>query len=65
MREYNASSGRSQVHVFDYWCHLGTVDNEADLNRVLGTYSSMKFDLDTYKLLLKNLEKQTGVIALG
>jgi DNA polymerase-3 subunit epsilon len=53
------------VHVFDYWCHLGTVDNEAGLGDVLGTRSSMKFDLDTYKLLLKTLGKQTEVITFG
>ena len=53
IREFNASSGRAEVHVFDYWCHLGTVDNEAGLDGVLGAHSSIKFDLDTYKLLLK------------
>jgi DNA polymerase-3 subunit epsilon len=61
IREYNASSGRSEVHVFDYWCHLGTVDNEADLNDVIRARSSVKFDLDAYRLLLKNLGKQAGV----
>ena len=30
-------SGRSEVYVFDCWCHLGTVDHEADLDHVLGT----------------------------
>jgi DNA polymerase-3 subunit epsilon len=65
IQEYNASSGRSEVHVFDYWCHLGTVDNEAGLDNVPGTRSSMKFDLDTYKLLLKTLGKQTEVITFG
>lgn len=65
IREYDESSGRTEVHVFEYWCHLGTVDNEADLNDMRGTRSPMKFDLDTYKLLLKRLGKQAGVIALG
>jgi DNA polymerase III subunit epsilon len=65
IREYNASSGRSEVHVFDYWCHLGTVDNEAGLDDVPGTRLSRKFDLDTYKLLLKTLGKQTEVITLA
>ncbi|WP_256210482.1 hypothetical protein [Nitrosospira multiformis] len=41
------------------------MDNEAGLDDVLGTRLSRKFDLDTYKLLLKALEKQTGVIPLG
>jgi DNA polymerase-3 subunit epsilon len=65
IREYNDASGRSEMHVFDYWCHLGTVNNETELHRVIRTHSSMKFDLDTYKLLLKNLGKQTEVIPLG
>lgn len=65
IREYCKSSGRAQLHVFDYWCHLGTVDNECDLDELLNVRSAMKFDLDTYKLLLKNLGKQVSVIPLG
>ena len=61
IREYCKSSGRAQLHVFDYWCHLGTVDNECDLDELL----AMKFDVDTYKLLLKNLGKQVSVMPLG
>ena len=65
IREYCKSSGRTQLHVFNYWCYLGTVENECDLDELLNVRSAMKFDLDTYKLLLKNLGKQTGVIPLG
>ncbi|SFU57209.1 DNA polymerase-3 subunit epsilon, partial [Nitrosospira multiformis] len=42
-----------------------TADNEAGLDDVPGIRSSMKFDLDTYKLLLKTLGKQTEVITFG
>jgi DNA polymerase-3 subunit epsilon len=41
------------------------MDNEADLDHVLGTRSYMKFDPDTRKLLLKTLGMQTEVITFG
>ncbi len=64
IREYDESSDRCEVHVFDHWCHLATVDTESDLDE-MEARPSMKFDLDTYKLLLKFLGKQTEVILLG
>ena len=55
LREYNAHTGRSEMHVFDQWCHLATVQNEAELEDIISANSSLAFDLDTYRLLLKHL----------
>ncbi len=55
LREYNAQTGRTDMHVFDQWCHLATVQNEAELDDVISSNSSLAFDLDTYRLLLKHL----------
>jgi DNA polymerase-3 subunit epsilon len=55
LREYDTKTGRTEVHVFDQWCHLATVQNEAELEEVLSSNSPLAFDLDTYRLLLKHL----------
>jgi DNA polymerase III subunit epsilon len=55
LREYNAQTGRSEMHVFDQWCHLATVQNEAELDDIINASTSLAFDLDTYRLLLKHL----------
>jgi DNA polymerase III subunit epsilon len=55
LREYNARTDRSEMHVFDQWCHLATVQNEAELDDVVSSSRPLAFDLDTYRLLLKHL----------
>ena len=55
LREHNAHTGRTDMHVFDQWCHLATVQDEAQLDDVVTSNSSLAFDLDTYRLLLKHL----------
>ncbi len=58
LREHDPQSGRTDVHVFDQWCHLATVHDEADLEMALRARSDgapLAFDLDTYRLLLKRL----------
>jgi DNA polymerase III subunit epsilon len=55
LREFSAATGRTDVHVFDQWCHLATVHNDADLADALETSRTLAFDLDTYRLLVKHL----------
>ena len=57
MREHNQFSNLTDIHVFDQWCHLGTVNNENDLAELMQTRTVFAFDLDSYKLLLKMLVK--------
>ena len=64
IREYSEATNRSQLHVFDSWCHLGTVEDESELEDVLKTRSSLNFDLETYQLLQKSLKKNMAIIPL-
>lgn len=57
VREQNRFNGLTDIHVFDQWCHLGTVKNDADLAELMQTSTVFAFDLDGYKLLLKALKK--------
>ena len=50
--------GRTDVHLFDQWCHLATVHDDDGLAEALssgGSRASLAFDLDTYRLLIKYL----------
>jgi DNA polymerase-3 subunit epsilon len=53
IREICALTGRTEIHIFDQWCHLTTIDNEAEYTQVQDSKSIFAFDHDTYKLLLK------------
>jgi DNA polymerase-3 subunit epsilon len=55
IREYQAESGRTDIHVFDHWCHLATVNDASELEEALQTRPALAFDLDTYRLLQKRL----------
>jgi DNA polymerase III subunit epsilon len=56
IREHNSVTGQTDIHLFDQWCHLGTVNNEADLEEMMQTKTVFAFDLDSYKLILKTLK---------
>ena len=68
LREHNADTGRSDIHVFDQWCHLATVHDEAELETALQSRQTLAFDLDSYRLLLKHLspsgKRKTDLIRL-
>jgi DNA polymerase-3 subunit epsilon len=56
LREHHADSERTDIHVFDQWCHLATVQSEEDLQDTLHSRAGpLAFDLDTYRLALKHL----------
>jgi DNA polymerase-3 subunit epsilon len=60
IREHHAATGRSDIHVFDQWCHLATVHNESELEDATSSRQPLAFDLDTYRLLLKRLAAPLG-----
>jgi DNA polymerase-3 subunit epsilon len=64
IREQNKESRKTQVHVFDQWCHLGSVDDEIELDEILQSRSPLDFDMDTYKLLTKALKKPAHILKL-
>ena len=59
MRETDRVSGRSEIHLLDHWCYLGTVHSEQDLDTLPARPA---FDLDTYKILNRFLkDRRPGV----
>jgi DNA polymerase-3 subunit epsilon len=60
IREHHEESGRTDIHVFDHWCHLATVHDEAELQELSGNRDSLAFDLDTYRMLLKRIRTGSG-----
>jgi DNA polymerase-3 subunit epsilon len=66
VREHDPATDRTDLHVFEHWCHLATVQDEAELAQALQTRTALAFDLDTYRLLLKRLQPgMPDVIALA
>jgi len=57
IREHDVQNDLTEIQVFEHWCHLGTVKSEAELDELLESPSSLAFDLDTYKLLLRVLNQ--------
>ena len=55
LREHNEATGRTDIHLFEQWCHLATVQDEAELAEAMQSRSNLAFDLDTYRLLVKRL----------
>jgi DNA polymerase-3 subunit epsilon len=60
IREYDARSGRTDIHLFEQWCHLATAHDEEELQAALQTRQALAFDVDTYRLLLKRLSGAGG-----
>lgn len=62
-REVQSDQARCDVHVFDQWCHVTTLQTEAqwhdfEMERHTARHRPpLAFDLDTYKLLQKFLQK--------
>ena len=62
IREHNPDNDMTEVHVFDQWCHLGTVKDHRELDEVS---CHPRFDRDTYRYLLRFLKKKNiEIIAL-
>jgi DNA polymerase-3 subunit epsilon len=56
LREHNARTGRTDIHLFEQWSHLATVHSDEDLHEALHSRSEpLAFNLDTYRLALKYL----------
>jgi DNA polymerase-3 subunit epsilon len=55
LREHCAQTGRTDIHLFDQWCHLATVHTDEELQDALQSRQNVPiaFDLDTYRLALK------------
>lgn len=58
IRERSSLSDRTDIHVFDRWCHLGTADSEHRLHEILACPDPLIFDLDIYKILTRWLARK-------
>lgn len=57
IKETDKMSGKTQIQVFEQWCHVATVEDDIQMDEALQTRFEFNFDLDTYKLLRKTLKK--------
>lgn len=57
IHEQNQLNGKSSLHVFEHWVYIATVDDESKLEEISNSRSDLQFDLDTYKILIKMLNK--------
>jgi DNA polymerase-3 subunit epsilon len=58
------SGEKSEVHLFERWCFLGTARTEAEIYEKLELRGRQVFDLDIYKILKRELAKRTRGVAL-
>ncbi len=62
IREHNPDYDITEIHVFDQWCHLGSVKDREELDELSARPC---FDRDTYRYLLKFLnQKNVEIIPL-
>ena len=57
IKELNPDTKKTEIHIFEHWCYLETVNDDLDLEDSINTKYELKFDLDIYKLLSKSLLK--------
>lgn len=55
---------RSEVHLFERWCYLGTAKSEAEIYDKLEVRSGPLFDLDIYKILKREFARRTRGVVL-
>ncbi|MBM3390831.1 MAG: DNA polymerase III subunit epsilon [Betaproteobacteria bacterium] len=60
--ERDEAGGRCEWHLFEQWCHLGTAKSEAELHEAAQARTDAAFDLDTYRILRRELDKRAGTI---
>jgi DNA polymerase-3 subunit epsilon len=56
LREHDAERERTEFHVFESWCHLGSAKSEPELHELATARVEPHFDLDTYRILVKQFE---------
>jgi DNA polymerase-3 subunit epsilon len=67
LRELDPHSERSELHVIDRWCYLGTVKTEAELHELTEDAPKGHFDLGMYKILarfLKSPPRSSDIVPL-
>jgi DNA polymerase-3 subunit epsilon len=55
---------RSEMHLFERWCYLGTAKSEAEIYDKLEVGSGPLFDLDIYRILKREFSRRTRGVEL-
>ena len=55
IKELNPNTNKTEMHIFEHWCYLVTLDDELNLPECVNTRYDLHFDLDMYKLIKKTL----------
>jgi DNA polymerase III subunit epsilon len=64
IKEHNIETNKTEIHLIDQFCHIATVSDVALLEESMHSKPHLSFDLDTYKLILKQLRhKDTQIIS--
>jgi DNA polymerase III subunit epsilon len=53
--ESESQNGKTAIHVFEHWIYLGTANDETELEQMKYDKKDYVFDLDSYKILNKEL----------
>ncbi|MBW2451088.1 MAG: GIY-YIG nuclease family protein [Deltaproteobacteria bacterium] len=64
IREHCPLQNRTDIHVFDQWCHLGTASDDTEFHKLLMQRDTLLFDLDSYKILTRFLDLNRGQVDL-
>lgn len=62
IKELNPETEKTEIHLFEQWCYLDTVDSEVEMTEVNQFRYDLNFDLDIYKLIGKALNNNHQVI---
>lgn len=62
IKELNIDSNKTEIHVFDQWCYLDTVNSENDLAETINTRYNLTFDLDLYRMIIKAFNSGNKVV---
>lgn len=66
VREVAKDRARTDIHLFQNWCYLGTAHDESELHQLnLFKDNALLFDMDTYRILLRFFKKRLDIIQLG
>ena len=57
VRETSITGERTELHVLRDWCWLATARDESELQSILEAPPRVAFDLDIYRLLVKQLPR--------
>jgi DNA polymerase III subunit epsilon len=60
VREYQTSTDRTDLHVFDQWCHVATVHDAQDLHDATRSRDAQPVEADIYRLLQKRFLMARG-----